>query len=160
MKKKFNEKSILILLIINFCILILSCSSTTESSIENNLEEQGEISTSLIIESNKIYSIEDLIKIGWKKNKKLDNSNFQATKGIWYGFFNRKDVEVWIYDSHSNAITYGKPYAEKSISKKPTNKDPTNPTEIRYYAYAVVGNILILCESQLSICEQLIEKLD
>ena len=54
---KLNEKFILILLIINFCILILSCSSTTESSIENNLEEQGEISTSLIIESNKIYSM-------------------------------------------------------------------------------------------------------
>ena len=32
--------------------------------------------------------------------------------------------------------------------------------EIRYYAYAVVGNILMLCESQLAICEQLIEKLD
>ena len=160
MNENSIKKSIIILLSINFCILILSCSSSTESSIKNNTEEQGEISTSLIIESGKIYSIEDLIKIGWKKNKKLDNSSFQGTKGIWYGFFNRKDVEIWIYDSHSNAITYGKPYAEKSISKKPTNKDPTNPTEIRYYAYAVVGNILMLCESQLAICEQLIEKLD
>tara|TARA_Y100000590_G_C14893859_1_gene703758 strand:+ start:60 stop:512 length:453 start_codon:yes stop_codon:yes gene_type:complete len=149
-------KSIFALII---SILIISCSSSKISQPEG-IESTDEISTSLIIESDNIYSIEDLIKIGWKKNKKLDNSSFQGTKGIWYGFFNRKDVEIWIYDSHSNAITYGKPYAEKAISKKPTNKDPTNPTEIRYYAYAVMGNILMLCESQLSVCEQLIEKLD
>ena len=73
MNENSMKKSIIILLSINFCILILSCSSSTESSIENNTEEQGEISTSLIIESGKIYSIEDLIRIGWKKNKKLDN---------------------------------------------------------------------------------------
>lgn len=147
---------------INFLVVILSCTkvSSSESVMQKELEEPGKISTSLIIESEKIYTINDLISLGWKKNKKLDNSNFQATKEIWYGFFNRKDVEIWIYDSHVNAKIHGKPYAEVAISKRPTNRDPTNPTEIRYYAYAIIGNVLILCESQLEICQQLIEKLD
>ena len=156
------RRFIFIFFSINFLIVILSCTkaSSSESVMQKEIEEPGKISTSLILESEKIYTIDDLISIGWKKNKKLDNSNFQATQGIWYGFFNRKDVEIWIYDSHANAVTYGKPYAEESISKRPTNRDPTNPTEIRYYAYAIIGNVLMLCESQLAICEQLIKKLD
>ena len=90
MKKKFNEKSILILLIINFCIVILSCSSTTKSSIENKPEKQEEISTSLIIESNKIYSIEDLIRIGWKKTKNLIIPIFKQLRGFGMVFLREK----------------------------------------------------------------------
>ena len=103
-----------------------------------------------------VYNIDDFIEAGWKENKKLDNSNFQSTNGIWYGFFNRRDAEIWIYDSHSSAIDYGVQYAEEAINKRPTNRDPTNPTSIRYHAYLVTGNAMILCEDNLEDCIELL----
>tara|TARA_B110000438_G_scaffold303195_1_gene363654 strand:+ start:778 stop:1134 length:357 start_codon:yes stop_codon:yes gene_type:complete len=105
------------------------------------------------------FSIEQFEQAGWKKNKKLDNTIFPNTKEIWYGFFNKRDIEIWIYNSHFNAETNGTLYAEKAINKRATNRDPTNPTSITYHAYAIAGNTLLLCEDQLNDCLQLINLL-
>ena len=106
------------------------------------------------------FLILDFISVGWKKNKKLDNSNFQSTTGIWYGFFNRRDAEVWIYDTHQNAINFGEKYAEEVINKRPSQIDPTNPTQIRYHAYIISGKAMILCEDNLEDCIELINLVD
>ena len=135
-------------------ILLISCSSNDEK-----IDIKEEIKTSLIINSDLTYNINDFINAGWKKNKELDNSNFQSTVGIWYGFFNRRDAEIWIYDSHLSAIDYGIQYAEKAINKRPTNRDPTNPTSIRYHAYLVTGNAMILCEDNLEDCIVLLDSI-
>ena len=135
-------------------ILLISCSSNDEK-----IDIKEEIKTSLITNSDLTYNINDFINAGWKKNKELDNSNFQSTVGIWYGFFNRRDAEIWIYDSHLSAIDYGVQYAEKAINKRPTNRDPTNPTSIRYHAYLVTGNAMILCEDNLEDCIVLLDSI-
>ena len=135
-------------------ILLISCSSNDEK-----IDIKEEIKTSLITNSDLTYNINDFINAGWKKNKELDNSNFQSTVGIWYGFFNRRDAEIWIYDSHLSAIDYGVQYAEEAINKRPTNRDPTNPTSIRYHAYLVTGNAMILCEDNLEDCIVLLDSI-
>lgn len=134
-------------------LLIISCGTNDET-----IDIKDEIKTSLITNIDLNYEIKDFIDAGWKENKKLDNTDFQATKGIWYGFFNRKDAEIWIYDTHSSAIEYGVKYAEEAINKRPTNRDPTNPTSIRYHAYLITGNALILCENNLEDCIELLDK--
>ena len=144
----------LIIFIYFVFILLISCSPNDEI-----VDIKEEIKTSLITNSDLIYDIDDFIKSGWKENKKLDNSNFQSTDGIWYGFFNRRDAEIWIYDSHSSAIDYGVQYAEEAINKRPTNRDPTNPTSIRYHAYLVTGNAMILCEDNLEDCIELLNSI-
>jgi len=148
-------KPYLLIIIFAFSTLI-SCSS---DAIKTSTSLSDEIAKSIITLEEKNYIIDDFINIGWKKNKKLDNSLFKSTQGIWYGFYNKRDVEVWIYNSHSDAIENSITYAEEAINKNPTNKDPTNPTEIRYHAYIVAGNALILCEDSLEDCKQLISKL-
>ena len=142
-------------LILILCLFVFSCGSNEESI---NISE--EIPTSLIKSPEKKYNVEDFISVGWKKNKKLDNSNFQFTTGIWYGFFNRRDAEVWIYDTHKNAINFGEKYAEEVINKRPSQIDPTNPTQIRYHAYIISGNAMILCEDNLEDCIELINLVD
>ncbi len=136
-------------------LLIISCGTNNET-----IDIKEEIKTSLITNIDLNYEIKDFIDAGWKENKKLDNTDFQATKGIWYGFFNRRDAEIWIYDTHSSAIKYGVKYAEEAINKRPTNRDPTNPTSIRYHAYLITGNALILCEDNLEDCIELLDKIE
>ena len=145
------KKFILINLIL---ICFISCSS------EEELVVSDEIITSMITDEDKIYKIEDFKNIGWKQNKKLDNSSFPKTIGIWYGFFNKRDVEIWIYNSHSDVLENGMSYAEEAINKRPTNRDPTNPTEIRYHAYVISGNSLILCEDKIEDCLELLSKIN
>jgi len=137
-------------------LIIISCA-------ENESNENVEISdmqVSITTMIDKEFSINQFEQAGWKKNKKLDNDIFPNTKEIWYGFFNKRDVEIWVYNSHLNAVSDGTIYAEEAISKRPTNRDPTNPTSITYHAYAIVGNTLLLCEDQLSDCMQLINLLE
>tara|TARA_B100000029_G_scaffold103087_1_gene93588 strand:- start:384 stop:827 length:444 start_codon:yes stop_codon:yes gene_type:complete len=145
------KKFILINLIL---ICFISCSS------EEELVVSDEIITSMITDEDKIYKIEDFKNIGWKQNKKLNNSDFPKTTGIWYGFFNKRDVEIWIYNSHSDVLENGMSYAEEAINKRPTNRDPTNPTEIRYHAYVISGNSLILCEDKIEDCIELLSKIN
>ncbi|MEC7920754.1 MAG: DUF6810 family protein [Chloroflexota bacterium] len=145
------KKFILINLIL---ICFISCSS------EEELIVSDEIITSMITDEDKIYKIEDFKNIGWKQNKKLNNSDFPKTIGIWYGFFNKRDVEIWIYNSHSDVLENGMSYAEEAINKRPTNRDPTNPTEIRYHAYVISGNSLILCEDKIEDCIELLSKIN
>lgn len=137
-------------------ILLISCSSNNNEDIDVS----EEIKTSMIINENAIYEIENFKNIGWKQNKKLDNSSFPKTIGIWYGFFNKRDVEIWIYSSHSDVLENAMAYAEKAINKRPTNRDPTNPTEIRYHAYVISGNSLILCEDKIEDCLELLSKIN
>ena len=141
---------LILFLLVSFMLLI-SCGSNDET-----IDIKEEIKTSLITNSDLIYEIKDFIDVGWKKNKKLDNTEFQSTEGIWYGFFNRRDAEIWIYDTHSNAVKYGAKYAEEAINKRPTNRDPTNPTSIRYHAYLITGNAMILCEDNLEDCVEIL----
>ena len=146
-------------LIFMLSILIISC-STAESSENEKLEDSGEIVTSKIIEDKNIYNIDDLINAGWKKNKQFDNSEFPDTNGIWYGFFQKRDIEVWIYNSHDDAKKFGVPYAEESIQKRPGQTDYMIPRVNRYHAYVIFGNMLLLCEDQVSDCQKLIDQLN
>tara|TARA_B100001029_G_scaffold177948_1_gene183582 strand:- start:2377 stop:2820 length:444 start_codon:yes stop_codon:yes gene_type:complete len=140
---------------INLLIIFFIACSTEEELVVSD-----EIITSMIADEDKIYKIEDFKNIGWKQNKKLNNSDFPKTIGIWYGFFNKRDVEIWIYNSHSDVLENGMGYAEKAINKRPTNRDPTNPTEIRYHAYIISGNSLILCEDKIEDCIELLSKIN
>jgi hypothetical protein len=121
-------------------------------------EDNGE-KVSLITRPDSIYSVDDLIAAGWKKSKEFDASPLPQAKAAIYGFFNRKDIEVWVYDSHDAALRYGVDPAEKSIARKPGQTDYLIPRVNRYFAYAVAGNLVLLCETQLEDCETLIEEL-
>ena len=139
-------------------ILIISCSSSEISQPEKT-NDPDEIVLSKIIKSKKIHKIDDLISAGWKKNKQFDNSEFPETDGIWYGFFQKRDIEVWIYDSHENAEKFGVPYAEEAIQKRPGQTDYMIPRVNRYHAYVIFGNMLLLCEDQVSDCQKLVDQL-
>ena len=145
-------------------VVILSCTDTesplAKSEIQEEVADPEEIFTSLVIESEKIYTIDDLINTGWKKNKQFDNSEFPETQGIWYGFYEKRDIEIWIYDSHIDAKKFGVSYAEEAIQKRPGQTDYLIPRVNRYHAYLIFGNLLLLCEDQLSDCQKLIDKLD
>ena len=113
----------------------------------------------IMLKPNGIFSMDDLVKSGFKKSKQFDTSTVPGATEVWYGFFNKKDIEVRIYESHETAISLGKDPAEIVLGKKPGQTDYLIPVVNRYPAYAIVGNIVMLCERELKTCIDLVDTL-
>ncbi|MSQ35456.1 MAG: hypothetical protein EXR57_06595 [Dehalococcoidia bacterium] len=64
-----------------------------------------------------------------------------------------------MYPSHADALLHGVRPAEQAVARKPGQTDYLIPVVNRYFAYAVVGNLVLLCERGLADCEALIAKL-
>ncbi|MQG88357.1 MAG: hypothetical protein FI699_05750 [SAR202 cluster bacterium] len=114
----------------------------------------------LITKSDGFYVIGDLEAVGYKKNKQFDVDTVPGAIDIWYGFFQKRDIEVRFYKSHEDAIEFGVDLAEVVIARTAGQRDPLIPVVNLYPAYAIVGNMVMLCERELSTCNALIEFLN
>ena len=137
---------------------VTGCTSEKQPAASgDSVDEEG---LRLITRPDVIYTIDDLIAVGFKKNKQFDVDEVPGATDIWYGFFQQKDIEVRFYGSHASALELGVELAEVVIAKKAGQRDFLIPVVNLYPAYAVVGNTVMLCERQLSTCEALIEILN
>ena len=106
-----------------------------------------------------IFTTADMEAVGWKKSRQLDIGDLEGAKEIWYGFFDQKDIELWIYASFDDAVNLGA-RAAQSILDENRVVDVLNSIRggTRVYSYyLVVGNMLMFCESASS-CDVLAER--
>jgi hypothetical protein len=138
---------------LTFIFIIFSVTSCSQA-----IETQNDpLATSLIIESSNIYSLEDVKNAGWKEFNKFNNSEYPETVEIAYGFFKRKDIEVWVYKSPEAAKKLGIPYGDEAVEKRAGQTDYMIPRVNRYHAYVIVGNLMLLCETETLDCQKLID---
>ncbi len=116
-----------------------------------------EIKTSLVLNTDDTYSIEDFAAVGYKKVTQFDLETLPGATDAWIGFFNQRDIEIRVYPSHQMALDRGVEPAEIAIGKGavPWQKRPP----VRFDAYVVVGNVVMLCELEVASCEVLIAQL-
>ena len=112
----------------------------------------------IVVKASKIFSVDDLVKAGYKKSKQFDVATIPGVLEVWYGFFNKKNIEVRIYESHETAVDLGKGPAEIILGKKRTGLIGSSVVS-PYPAYAIVGNIVMLCERELKTCTDLLDAL-
>ena len=117
----------------------------------------------LITQPDRVYSVEDFLAIGWKKSKQLDKETLAKSIDAWYGFYMQKDIELRFYDSHEAAIEHGVPPAQETIKKDAGARIGAatvwTVNIALYGAYAVAGNVVMMCELELASCEALIDAL-
>ena len=148
----------LFLMLSTTLLSFFGCSTERETLVDGKaIDEDG---LRLTTRPGAIYTIDDLVAVGYKKNKQFEVDQVPGANDIWYGFFQQKDIEIRFYDSHAAAVELGVELAEEVIAKKAGQRDFLIPVVNLYPAYAVVGNTVMLCERQLSTCEALIEALD
>jgi hypothetical protein len=114
---------------------------------------------SVVVHPDSVFEIQDLIEAGWKKNREFGTESLPHARIAVFGFFNQRDVEVWVYDSHRHALDHGVGPAETAIARKPGQTDYLIPAVNRFHAYAVAGNLVLLCEIELADCMALIDRL-
>mgnify|MGYP001206077094 FL=1 len=166
---------------INTLILVTSLSIITILGCGNNdnsdSSEAGIVTSKIINEENN-YSISDFEGAGLKKPKPLKADAVDKKTGeaitpkateVYLGFykssFGPKDIEVRFYESHSDAINYGVDTAEETINAvvaftnaliETTSAESTTSTA-GYGAYVVIGNVIMICQGQIEVCEELID---
>lgn len=141
---------------------VLACggaSSGAQMTSVSAQPTQASADYSLIDRKNSFYTVEDAVGAGWKQSKVFEASTLPHATAAVFGFFNQKDIEIWIYPSHSEAVDYGVGPAEQAVARKPGQTDYLIPVVNRYHAYAIVGNLVLLCETELADCEVLIARL-
>ena len=140
-------------------LLAVSCGGRDGDAIgESAGEESGSLfQTRLIANPGGSYSLDDLVSIGYKKSRQIELDTLPDARDAWFGFFDQKNVEVWFFDSHEDALDYGVDTAEEVLLQNPSY---WYSTAAIYPAYAVFGNLVMLCETALAICEALIAELE
>ncbi|MQG47263.1 MAG: hypothetical protein FI685_04135 [SAR202 cluster bacterium] len=150
-----------------FFIILIACNGENElKEKENPIAETMVNSSHLITRNTETFTTDSFIKAGWKKSKQYDTETVPNATEIWYGFYNRKDIEIRFYDNHQEAIEFGIPAAEASIegavkrSKGGKLLDFSGGSFSGYADYLIAGNAILLCEMDLSACELLMENVD
>ena len=148
-----------------FSVVIISCGGGDTSRPDGEIVGSGSGAGTGVLEdrlttrSDAMFTMDDLVAHGYKKSKEFDTATLNGASEAWYGFFNQRDIEVWVYASHNEALSSGVPLAESVITREPGQTDPLIPVVNRYPAFAVEGNMLMLCERDLATCKSLIDQL-
>ena len=162
---------------LSIIIFSIACGSSEEQDLTT---EDGGVLKSRVINPSDIHTISDFEIAGLKKPKSLQADAVDKKTGeqitpsateIYLGFYKSslgpKDIEIRIYESHDDAITYGVPSAEKTISTvvaftnaliETTSAESATSTA-GYGAYVVIGNTIMICQSQIEVCDELITSL-
>ena len=163
-----------IITLIPLLILIFACSSTVEK--EKEILKKI-IEPNIFIEVSKIDP--SVIKFG----KSYDVEALPNAKAVSRAIFNKKDIEIREYGSHSDAVNYGQDYAINSAGKdaivsgegilwkegakdrrkcvpRAGNSEAGCDQKPRFGGYIILGNLIILCEGiteqeSLTTCHQL-----
>ena len=151
-----------VLTLVSLLIVAVTSACTDRDSAGVSVEDAVDASTSpSIFHADQTFTTDSFIAAGWKKSKEYDTATVPESTEIWYGFFNQKDIEIRFYQSHESALEHGVPLALESLKKDPGARiGGVNTVRTGYSAYAVVGNVVMMCELDLSSCETLINALE
>jgi len=148
-------------------VVLGACGGDSDSSgadvvASGETNEYG-FQVSMTAKPDSVFTLDDVKSTGWKSSKEFPADDLEGVSAVWFGFFQQKNLEVWIYDSHSDAERLGTAPAEEIVSDTRGVGDggagPYMKQTTHFGAYGIVGNLLVLCEVEVAVCESFAEAL-
>ena len=96
-------------------------------------------------------SISSFARHGFKQVKELDKNYLEGVQEVWFGYYDKRDLEIRIYDSHKAALQLGVKPAREAIDNNKVVFNTSNKYS-GYADYLVVGNAVLLCQRELASC--------
>ena len=158
-----NIKFLLLLVVLTtISIPIVACGSSNGEPLLNDDPELDAVQITL---PDSVFTADDVAAVGWKKSKELSPETLPGVTNVWYGFYQQRDVEVRVYASQGEAISLGQELAEvASGRRKPSTMidsgaitNAQTNTRTSYLSYAIVGNLILLCEIKIEDCQSLLD---
>ena len=142
-------------------ISIIGCGSNdTETLGDASYSSESEKDPVQIINPSGVFTADDVVTAGWKKSKQLSPETLPDATNVWYGFYNQRDVEVRIYETHAAALSSGMGPADDATGRgkpAPFAVGGISATRMSYTTYAIVGNLILLCEVKIEDCQGLLD---
>ena len=153
----------LLVVIAAISISVVGCGSSNVDESVSSDEETGDVVQ--ITQPDGVFTVDDVAAVGWKKSKEFSVETLPGATSVWYGFYQQRDVEVRVYESQSDAISLGQDLADKATGRrKPSSMidsgaitNAQTNTRTSYLTYAIVGNLIMLCEIKIEDCQGLID---
>lgn len=161
-------------LVIVAIAFVVSCGSTDDESADSPVDQEM---TEIVDEDavvtigdraelraytrpSSVFTVDDFIEAGWKKNKEYPLDTLPEATGAYFGFYNRKDIEIRVYPSHDVAMVAGRESAETAIkTEKLSGRGAGFSSVTLYGAFVVAGNTVMLCEISVTDCTDLLDQI-
>ena len=161
-----NIKFLLLLVVLAaLSIAVVACgSSNGDESVSDSVVEPGLDAVQMTLPDS-VFTADDVVAGGWKKSKELSPETLPGVTSVWYGFYQQRDVEVRVYESQGEAISLGQELADTATGRrKPSSMidsgaitNAQTNTRTSYLTYAIVGNLILLCEIKIEDCQSLLD---
>ena len=139
-------------------MVLIACG--TESAGVTDTAEEG----SLVVRDTDTFTVNSFLNAGWKKSKEFSTETVPGSIAIWYGFYKSQDVEIRFYSSHADALGPGRESANAAVDRVSNanlegNAIFASGQRTQYSDFMVAGNTVILCQSYITVCAELVENI-
>ncbi len=141
--------------------LTAACGSGSGSDATEAPEQEGPI----VIREADSFTLDSFTSAGFKKSKEFSTETVPEADTIWYGFYSQRDVEIRFYSSHELARSAGADSAADAVGRSPNSNIgggiiTSTGNRTQYNDYLVVGNAVVLCQTDIDPCLELAELLE
>tara|TARA_Y100001934_G_scaffold218651_2_gene259924 strand:+ start:12406 stop:12909 length:504 start_codon:yes stop_codon:yes gene_type:complete len=157
---KVHSKYKIFILVLSLLITIaLACGS--DGSVDKSVStKNGGEDTAPVLRVDETFSIDNFQAAGFKLNKEFDTETVPLATNVYYGFAERRDIEIRKYSSHADAMSAGVESALAAIGRSPNSNSgggiiTSTGNRTSYHAYLVAGNVVMLCQTDISACQNL-----
>ena len=156
-----NTRFVLLIVVLAvISIFAAACGSSGSTEPVGESISEPEFDAVQITLPNGVFTADDVAVAGWKKSKELSPDTLPDVASVWYGFYEQRDVEVRVYETQAEAISSGQEIADVATGRRkpaPFASGGISSTRTSYSTYAIVGNLILLCEIKIEDCQSLID---
>jgi len=139
-------------------LLIVACGSDSGEAATPGVDAP------VIIRNGDVFDVDSFVNAGWKKSKEFSIETVPDSNAIWFGFYKSQDVEIRFYSSHADALGPGLESANAAVDRVSNanlegNAIFASGQRKQYSDFLVAGNTVILCQSLIEVCEELVENI-
>ena len=144
---------------ITVLIMVLIACGTESAGVTDTAEERP-----LVVRDTDTFTVNSFLNAGWKKSKEFSTETVPGSIAIWYGFYKSQDVEIRFYSSHADALGPGLESANAAVDRVSNanlegNAIFASGQRTQYNDFMVAGNTVILCQSYITVCAELVENI-
>ena len=146
-------------------IAFAACGSDSASvPADAGAPAQDESVGSVIVRTAGSFDVDSFVAAGFKKSKEFSTETIPDASAIWYGFYSQRDVEIRFYGSHEEALGTGAESARAAVDRSPNSNIgggiiTSTGNRTQYHDYLIAGNAVVLCQTEITACEELAAQL-
>ncbi len=143
-------------------LALVACGSDSPASTDTSSD--GTDDGPPIVRESDNFSHDSFVGAGWKSSKEFSTETVPESTAIWYGFYKSQDVEIRFYGSHADALGPGIESANAAVGRVSNanlegNAIFASGQRAQYADFMVAGNAVILCQSDITICAELVDNI-